>query len=435
MCDDPQVKYDTEDRRKAAIFLSLPTALWTAVILIALFFTAGCGGKRHVPAKPVPLVSAIRLAPQSVRVYRDYVGRTNAFLSVDLRPQITAPVLRFYFRDGQQVQQGQLLYQLDARPYKASLDAAAARLARSDADIARASAELAKAQDYVRRYAPLASINAVPRQEYTDALAQASVGAAELQQAQADRQIAQANLEQAQVSLSYTQVRAPISGTIGIRRMAPGALATGNDPIPLATISMANPLRVDLSVSDADYLKYLAPRVSTHRTPSAPRDLPPSTHTNNPRNIQWRLVLADGSTYPLPGKFYALARAANVQTDTVQVELLYANPDLQLRPGQYVTIHADVESRQSVLLVPVSSVRVAQGTKIVSVVGPNHVVSERSIETEARSGDAYIVKKGLSAGDIVIVGGEQKVKPGDKVHPQIAVPPQITTAGSQGTEP
>lgn len=385
-----------------------------AAFLLASIFAIGCAKPSPKPQKPIPLVSAIRLAPQSTRVFRDYVGRTNAFLTVDIRPQITAPVLRFYFQDGQQVRQGQLLYQLDARPFQTLLDAATARRARTDADIARATAELAKTQDYVRRYAPLATINAVPRQQYTDALAQASIAAAQLQQAQADKQIAQANLEQAQLNLTYTQVRAPIAGTVGIRRMAPGALATPTDPEPLATISSADPLRVDFSVSDADYLKYLAPQ-----TPSSLHNLPPTTRTNNPRSVQWKLILADGSAYPLPGKFYALSRAANLQTDTVQVELLYPNPRHQLRPGQYATIHADVESRQNVLLVPVSSVRVAQGTKIVSVVGPNNIVAEKTIETESRSGDAYIVKKGLSPGDIVIIGGEQKVKPGDKVKPQL----------------
>lgn len=187
--------------------------------------------------------------------------------------------------------------------------------------------------------------------------------------------------------------------------------------MPLATISMSDPLRVDFSVSDADYLRYLAPPEPNNHPVH-----PASTKAVRPQLIHWNLLLADGSTYPLPGKFYALARSADPRTDTVQVELLYPNPQGRLRPGQYANIRADMESRQNVLLVPVSAIRVSQGTKIVSVVGSDHVVAERSIETEERSGSSYIVKKGLQAGDFVIIGGEQKVKPGERVNPQIVAP-------------
>ena len=398
-------------RREPSEWLRLGTALG-ATGLVAV----GCADKAKAP-EPPKLVSAARLSPQTVRVYREYVGRTEALLSVDLKPQVSAYVTGYFFKEGQAVRKGQLLFQLDARAYQAALQAARARLAKADADVAEAQAQLDKAQDYVRRYAPLATVQAIPRQDYTDALAEARVRAAELQQMQADRRIALADIARAEVDLGYTQVRAPISGVVGFRGVATGGLAGPSDATPLATVSQSDPVRVGFSISDADYLRYLAPGQETGAGA-------PQADAERTGRIAWRLKLADGSTYDAPGRFYAIGRAANVQTDTVLVELLYPNPQGRLRPGQYVQVRADVEVRRGVLLVPVSSVRVSQGAKVVSVVGPSGEVGERSIETGDRSGDAYIVTGGLKAGDVVVVGGEQKVKPGDKV--KLHMEPQPT---------
>lgn len=142
-------------------------------------------------------------------------------------------------------------------------------------------------------------------------------------------------------------------------------------------------------------------------------------------------MLADGTTYDKPGKFYAMSRAANLDTDTVGVILLYANAENRLRPGEYAKVRADVELRKNVLLIPVTCIRESQGSKTVSVIGPDNAASQRVIETEERSGNSYIVTKGLNPGDVVIVGGEQKVKPGDKLKPQMVPQPE----GGQNGEP
>ena len=391
---------------------------WT-ILGATLVLAAGCHGKASKPEPPAKVVSAARLAPQTVRVYREYVGQIDALLSVDLQPQVSAYVTGFFFKDGQAVRKGQLLFQLDARSYTAALDAAKARLARADAAVTQARAQLDKAQDYVRRYAPLARIEAIPGQDYTDALAEAKVRSAGMQQMQAERAVALADIKQAEVNLSYTQIRAPISGIVSFSGMGTGALAAPGAASPLAIVSQSDPLRVTFSIPDADYLRYLA----------AGSDAGAGA-VDRPDRPTWRLKLADGSTYPAAGRFYAIGRAANPQTDTMLVELLFPNPSGRLRPGQYAQIRADVELRRNVLLVPTSAVRVSQGTKVVSVVGSANAVAEKTITAEERSGDAYIVTEGLKAGEVVIVGGEQKVKPGDKVKPQLG--PQPT---GQGGEP
>ena len=383
---------------------------------IALLPTAGCDRKAPKPDPPAKMVSAATLSPQTVRVYRDYIGRTEAFLSVDLQPQISAYVTGFFFKEGQAVDKGQLLFQMDAGSIKAAQDAAKARLARAEADLARARAQLNRAQDQVRRYAPLARIEAIPRQDYTDALTDAQVRAAELRQMKAGRAVAVADLKQADVNLGYTQIRAPIAGIIGARGLSAGGLATPRQAIPLATISQSDPIRVTFSVPDADYLRYLAPGGAGDGGANA-------GPVDRVARVDWQLKLADGSTYKAPGAFYAIGRAIDVETDTVLVELLFANHDGQLRPGQYAQVRANLALRRDVLLVPVSSVRISQGSKVVSVVGPGDVVAEKTIETEQRSGDAYVVTKGLAAGDVVIVGGEQKVRPGDKVKPSMEPQP------------
>lgn len=384
-------------------------------MLISCLPLSGCGKKEAKPAPKPMAVTVMRLQPQTVRVYREYVGRTEAFLSVDLRPQATGYITGFFFREGQTVRKGQLLFQLDNHLYQAAVASAEARLARADADVSQAEAQLRRADDSVRRYAPLSAIEAIPAQQYTDALAEQQVRQAELRQMEANRGIAQASLQEAQVNLSYTQLRAPIAGVIGLQRMAAGGLASATESLPLATISQSNPVRVSFSLPDADYLKYLAPG----KDAAAAKNPKHKGDSNGSTDMHWQLLLADGTVYDKPGKFFALSRAANLETDTVGVVLLYPNPDNRLRPGQYAKVRADVELRKNVLLVPVTCLRESQGAKTVSVLAPDDIAAQRVIETEERSGNSYIVTKGLNPGDLVIVGGEQKVKPGDKVKPQM----------------
>lgn len=401
--------------------------------LFCLWFAVGCQ-KKEKKTPPPQTVSTLKLEPQTVRVSREFVGRTEALLSVDIRPLVSGYITGFFFREGEPVRKGQVLFQIDPGPYKAQVDASLAQVARADADIAQADAQLAKAQDAVVRYAPLAPIDAIPRQQYADALAEQRARAAGVLQMQAERQIAAASLEQARLRLSYTTVRSPISGIAGLRRLSSGGLASADDSQALTTVSLSDPIRVTFALSDADYLRYIAPGNSEHRERGHLRtrashaktsDLQGKDAINPVREMNFRLRLADGSTYREPGLFYAVGRAADAQTDTVNVVLLYPNPDNRLRPGQYAKVRTDVELRKDVLLVPVNSVQELQGTRLVWVVGPNNEARQRKVEAQERAGNTYIVTSGLQPGDVVIVGGEQKLRPGDKVKPHPTTPAEL----------
>ena len=373
-----------------------------AMVIFVLGLLVGC--KAKPPPPPAQMVSVMQLDAQSVHLTRSYVGRLEALTSADLRPRSTGYITGFFFQEGDAVRAGQLLFRVDTRLYRLRTAAAKAQLTRSEADIRKSQALFEQARDRARRYAPLAATRAIPEEQYTDARFEARIQEANLAQARAERQLAQSNLEQATFEQSYGAVRAPISGIAGARRVGIGDLASASDPAPLVTISQSDPVRVRVSISDADYLQYVAPAAR------APRG----------RSIDWKLLLADGSTYPLAGRMVTTSRAADPQTGTLELVLLFPNPGDRLRPGQYAKVSAELEQHDNVLVVPVTSVRISQGSKTVSVLDPNDVVEQRTIEAEERMGNSYVVTKGLNAGDKVIVGGEQKVKPGDHVRPQAA---------------
>ncbi len=380
------------------------------------------------PTKPRS-VSVLILEPQTVRVERDYVGRLDAFLSVDLRPQVSGYITAYYFREGQFVHKGDRLFEIDPSRFRSQVDAANAEVGKADAEILSAEAELAKARDAVVRLTPLAPLDAIPRQQYTDAEAELKVRAAELQVMQANRRIAEARLQQAQVQLGYATVRAPFDGIVGFPRLATGGLATPQDIEPLITISQSDPMRARFAVSDSDYLRYIAPQSN------APDQRPSSaSHSHavpNPvTDMQFHLLLADGTAYSSTGRFYAVSRAADPQTDTIELTVLYANSDNRLRPGEYAKVRADVELRRNALLVPVNSVHETQGVRLVWIVDPQNKAVERKIEAQQRLEGSYLVTDGLQAGEKVIVGGEQKLRPGDEVSPNVVTRMQLQGSGS-----
>lgn len=406
------VKLQILGRSSAAIMLPL-------ALLCTLFAATGCHSKEKKPVTP-QTVSVLKIEPRSVRISRDYVGRTDAFLSADIRSQVTGYITAFYFHEGERVHKGQLLFQISPLNFRSQVEASAAELERADADIEKAILALARAEDTVRRYAPLAPTNAIPRQQYADALAEAALRGAELDQMKASRHVAEANLRQAQIRLGYTTLRSPITGIAGLRHLSIGSLASENDTAPLVTISQSEPMRVTFSVSDADYLRYIAPEQhasSRGHGSDGPTQLQGPRAPNPAKDIRFELRLADGSTYDRKGQFYAVGRAADPDTDTLQIVLLYANPNNRLRPGQYVKVRANVELRKNVLLLPSGAVQQLQGSRLVWLLGPDNTVRQREIKAEQGVGNAYLVTSGLKPGDLVVVGGEQKLRPGDKVKP------------------
>jgi membrane fusion protein (multidrug efflux system) len=225
---------------------------------------------------------------------------------------------------------------------------------------------------------------------------------AQLKQSRAAVEVQRAAVSQATLNLAHTRIYAPISGIIGDRRISPGNLVSASSPNPLATISSTDPMLVTFAVGDAEYLKYFASRNGKPSGPDA---------------AQYKLLLADGSTYPLKGQFLHVSRALNEKTDTLTIVLRFANPHNLLRPGEYARVTADLEQTPNAILVPVVAVQTLQGTQSVLLVDSSNKVVQRTITTSSRQGENYVVNGGLKPGDRVIVEGQQKVAPGDTVKP------------------
>ncbi len=376
-----------------------------SLLLLGCVFASGCS--LSSPRAPkgdarTPVVGVLDLHPQKASVYSSYVAHIQAQYTVDIRSRVDGELISFHFRDGESVHKGSLLFTIDPAPYRLAVQSAEAQLSKAQADLAQAQAQLDKARKDVDRYQPLAKMHAIPEQDLLDAQAAEQVRDAQLKQTQAEVSMQKAAVSQAQLNLEHTRIFAPISGTIGDRRVSPGNLVSASNTMPLATISSTDPMLVSFAVGDAEYLRYFAAR---------------SGKSSGPDASHYKLLLADGSTYPYAGHFMYVSRALNQKTDTLSLVLRFPNPHNVLRPGEYAKVSADLEQAPNAILVPVVAVQSLQGTETVFLVDKGNKVVQRTITTSSRQGENYVVSGGLQPGDRVVVEGQQKIAPGDTVTP------------------
>ena len=344
-------------------------------------------------------VGVTAVQPKTVAIYRAYVARIRAQYTVQIRSRVEGELTAFHFRDGEEIRKGSLLFTIDPAPYQIAVQSAKANLARATSNLAGSQAQLQKAHRDVDRYEPLAKIHAIPGQDLADARAAEQVRESQLKQSQAEVEVQKAAVSQARLNLAHTRIYSPIDGIIGDRKVDPGNLVSASSATPLATISSTEPMLVSFAVGDAEYLRYFAALNGHSRADGA----------------NYELLLADGSRYPYPGQFMHVSRALNQQTDTLTIVLRFPNPHHVLRPGQYARVRADLERQPDTLLVPVVAVQTIQGTESVLLVDRENKVRQRTITTSSRQGENYVVSGGLKPGDRVIVQGQHKVRPGDKV--------------------
>ena len=378
------------------------TAPALALLLVA------CGKEEAPPPPPPPAVGFVTVAEQSVTLTSQLPGRTSAFETSDVRPQVNGLVQARLFTEGDQVSQGQALYRIDSQPYQAQAASARAALARSRAAIA-SSAALA------RRYGELVKINAIAKQDFENAQTSAA-------QARADVAAQQAAVQSAQIDLGRTTIRAPISGRIGRSTFTSGALVTAAQAEPLATISRLDPIYVDIQQSSADLLKLrqqiLAGQVS--------RD----------GNARVRLLLEDGSTYGPEGSLRFADVTVDPTTGTQVIRALFPNPNRLLLPGMYVRAQLVEGTQTRAMLVPQRAVgRDERGNATVMVVGRDNKVSPRTLVTSRTVGDNWIVTGGIRPGDRVIVEGGGNLRPGMAVTPSPWNPNAKPAAAPQGQAP
>jgi len=392
--------------------------------------------KDHAVA-PGPAVSVVvtPVVQKTVPLYTELTARTDATNSVDIRARVKAYLKSQNYTEGTAVRAGQALFTLDSREYEAQLMRAKAQLAKGQADLAQAQektvvdtaeanlgiakARLNKADTDVRRLKPLAAQKAVPLQDYDNALAEqqaaradvtgreASLNTAKVNQkasielAQAELAAANAGVREAELNIEYCTLRTPIDGIAGTRQVGPGNLVGQNEATLLTTVSKINPMRVYMSISEGEYLKYQRLRSEGKLTPGT---------------AKLELILSDGSTFPEKGKLIIADRAVDLKTGTLNLVAEFPNPKSLLRPGQFGRVRFAASVAENATLVPQKAVTEMQSAKTVYVVNKDNKVALRSVTLGDRSGQDYIVTDGVKAGERVVVEGIQKVRPGLSVN-------------------
>ncbi|MGL4410085.1 MAG: efflux RND transporter periplasmic adaptor subunit [Zoogloea sp.] len=361
--------------------------LMTAMALSgALLAACGQQGQPQGAGGPVE-VGTYEVQTQKLALTTELSGRTSAYQVSEVRPQVNGIVQRRLFVEGADVKAGQSLYQIDPAVYQVTFDSAKAALAKAEATL---SSTRAKAS----RYDELVAIKAVSQQDQDDA--QAS-----LKQALADVETAKANLEAARINLAYTQVAAPISGRIGKSTVTPGALLTANQTTALTTIQQLDPMYVDVTQSSAELLRLKREWASGKL----------KRISNKEASV--RLILEDGSEYPLPGKLQFSDVTVDQGTGTLTLRAVFPNPKGDLLPGMYVRAVLEEGTASEALLVPQQGVsRDTKGNPTAMVLNGEGKVEARSLKTERTVGDKWLVSEGLQAGDQLIVEGLQKIQPG-----------------------
>jgi membrane fusion protein, multidrug efflux system len=369
----------------------------------------GCGKTQaavKAPQSALPEVGVVVVRPQRVSLTMELPGRTSPYLIAEVRPQVSGIVQKRIFTEGSDVKAGQVLYRIDPATYQAAYDSAKAALARAEANVAtvRLKAE---------RYKELVKIKAVSQQDYDDA-------DAALKQSEADVASAKAAVETARINLAYTKVTAPISGRIGRSTVTDGALVTGNQTTSLATIQQLGSMYVDVTQSSAELLRLKQDLASG------------ALKTDRTGQARARLMLEDGSAYPLPGALKFSEVTVDQSTGSVILRAIFPNPKQTLLPGMFVRAILEEGVNENAILIPQRGVtRNPKGDALVMVVGAGEKVEPRVIKVARTVGDNWLVSDGLKTGDRVILEGIQRARPGTPVK---AVPfgdaPAAQPAGS-----
>ena len=378
-------------------------------------------------------VSVADVQQKDVPLYREWIGTLDGFTNAEIKAQVTGYLVKQEYTEGSFVRAGQLLFQIDPRPFQADLDQAEARLAQSQGQLEQARAQLAQSeagiavaeanqrrvQLDVDRYIPLMQQNAITQQDLDNATqnnmaakaqllaarAQVETDKAQITAATAAVQSAKAAVETAQINLGFTQLTAPIDGIPGIAQLQVGALVSPASGA-ITTVSTLDPIKVYFTASEQEYLEYRRRFPTTEQVEAANKGL------------ELELILADGSIYLRKGRFDFADRQVDVRTGAIRLVGLFPNPDNTLRPGQYGRVRSATEVQKGALLVPQQAVFDLQGTRQLAVVGDDNKVGIRAVTLGETVGNDWIISNGVKPGERVIVDGVQKVRPGMQVDPK-----------------
>src|SRR5271157_1720907 len=375
------------------------------LVVIALVIGAirpkGTGASPAAPSD----VMVVQVEQEDVPIYGEWIGTLDGFSNADVRAQVTGYLRRQAYQEGAFVKKGQLLFEIDPRPFQASLDQAKGQLAQAKAALANAEAVQGRTELDVNRYIPLAKEQAASQQDLDNAVQNNLAALATIETAKAQIKTGEAAVETAKINLDFTRLTAPIDGIAGQAQLQVGALVNLSSGA-VTSVSTVDPIKVYFTVGEPQYLAW------RKRFPTE------VTRLEADRNLRLQLILADCSTYPHEGTFYFADRQVDVGTSAIRIAGLFPNPGNILRPGGYGKVRAVVRLQQDALLVPQRAVSELQGAYQVAAVDADNKVSIRTVQVGDRVGNQWIIADGLKPGERVIAEGVQKVRPGMQVNPK-----------------
>ena len=398
-----------------------PYSLIGALVLTGLL-ASGCGRKAGGPPMGGPVeVGFVTMQPQTLALTTQLPGRTAAYLTAEIRPQVNGIIQKRLFEEGALVREGQLLYQIDPAPYEAAHSQAKASLAAAEADLTAAEANLPSLKSRADRYRELVQIHAVGQQDYDDASASLAQASATVKARMAAIEVSRAAVESARINLAYTPIKSPISGRIGRSNITVGALATAYQGAPLAVVQQLDPIYVDVVQANSELLR-LRRSLENGRL-----------QRDGAQGRRVKLILEDGTVYPVAGKLEFRDVTVDTSTGSVTVRLVFANPQEILLPGMFVQAVVEEGVNRQAILVPQQGIsRDTKGLPYALVVGQDGTAQRRPVELERAVGNRWLVVRGLAANDRVIVEGLEKVRPGMPVRAVPAAPERVGQPGAAG---
>lgn len=374
-------------------------------VLTVLAVLIGCGKKPG--NRPMPEVAIVVVQPERIALTSELPGRTSPYLVAEIRPQVNGLIQKREFTEGSDVKAGSILYQIDPAPYQAALDQA-------NAALASAESSLPSIQSRAERMKKLVEIHAVGQQDADEA-------EAAHQRAIASVASAQASVESARFNLANTPIKSPISGRTGMSNVTVGALVTAYQPVALTTVQQLDPIYVDVTQSSSDQLR-MRRRLEGGKLKQG---------SDSARKV--KLLLEDGTSYPWEGQLQFRDVTVDPATGAVRLRIVFPNPEHILLPGMFVrAIVEDGIDDQAILAMQEGVTRDSKGNAIAMVLDKTDKVEQRILTVDRAIGNKWLVTKGLTAGDRLIVEGLQKIRPGMPVK---AVPysPQPPSAKPTGT--
>jgi len=366
----------------------------------ATFAMIGCGRTQAAAPSPPPEVRVAPVIQQDVPVYSEWVATLDGYVNAEIRPQVSGYIVKQDYKEGSLVRKGQLLFQIDPRPFKASLD-------RAKGDLAQAQAQLGKSTLDVERDTPLAEARAIAKSQLDNEI-QAKLGA------QAAVESNKAAVEQAELNLEWTKVTSLVDGIAGIAQVQIGNLVGSNSI--LTSVSQVDPIKAYFPISEQAYV--LAQKQSSAVS---------SKHTISFFGNSLDLILSDGSIFSHKGKILLADRQVDPNTGTIRIVAAFSNPGNILRPGQYGRVHVETNMKRGALLIPQSAVAQSQGSYQVAIVGGDHKVSIRTVKPGETVKSMWVIDSGLKPGEQVVVEGLQRLKEGTLVTPK---PAQLSGEGN-----